>query len=366
MKSFFSKNSTALSIFFAWYIVLALNLNLTVSKQQLAKTFNPSVEDFLSLFKVHNIDQLLIFLFCYFLIKRVIALVSAKPCLGMRDWALYSVPAILFSSFMIVGFSFKTTGSATCIIFSKYQLFKSLFAGSGYFILFLCLVIVLFDKLDKILLFATEPASTNSHWNYFYSHPFIISYLILFACYIPYIVISYPALFMGDTPWQIIQGYNLKLVNHHPVFHTLLIHIFIVLGKLIHSYNFGIFLFAFFQLNLLIFVESFLIHMIIPLCAVVVVVCILYERENCNSFIERRLSYIGSHTLDIYVLHYFIVSNVKLSLLDDWLEKNGNVFLSVLITLFLSVIITFVSIYIGKILHKSKFIEVVTFGRIDK
>ena len=114
------------------------------------------------------------------------------------------------------------------------------------------------------------------------------------------------------------------------------------------------------------FVESFLIHMIIPLCAVVVVVCILYERENCNSFIERRLSYIGTHTLDIYVLHYFIVSNVKLSLLDDWLEKNGNVFLSVLITLFLSVIITFVSIYIGKILHKSKFIEVVTFGRIDK
>ena len=70
---------------------------------------------------------------------------------------------------------------------------------------------------------------------------------------------------MGDTIGQILQGYNIwfKLNNHHPVLHTLLLHCFIVLGKLIHSYNFGVFLFVFFQLNLFIAVISFSIMVLL-------------------------------------------------------------------------------------------------------
>ena len=179
MRSFFSKYSTAISIIVGWYIVLALNLNLAVTKQQIAKSFKPGVLDFLSLFKAHNVESLLIFLFCYILIKKVISLLTSKPSIGWKTWLLYSVPALLLSSFMIVGFSFKTTGFATCITFSKYQFFKSLFAGGGYFVLFLCLIILLFEKLDELTLFVTEPGSTESRWNCFYNHPFITSYLLL-------------------------------------------------------------------------------------------------------------------------------------------------------------------------------------------
>lgn len=276
MKSFFSKYSTAISIIFGWYIVLAVSINLAVTKQQMDKSFKPGVLDFLSLFKAHHVESLLIILFCYILIKKVISLLTSKPSTGWKTWFLYSVPALLLSSFMIAGYSFKTTGFATCITFSKYQFFKSLFAGGGYFVLFLCLIILLFEKLDELTMFVSEPGSTESRWNCFYNHPFIISYLLLLIFSIPYIIISYPGIFMGDTIGQILQGYNIwfdtnnnqpilldLLYNHHPILHTLLLHYFIVLGNLIHSYNFGIFLFAFFQLNLFIAVISFSIMVLL-------------------------------------------------------------------------------------------------------
>ncbi len=271
MKSFLSKYSAVISIFFSYYIILSLNLYSSVSKQQMVKTFKPDAVDFFSLFNAHNVEQLLRFLFCYILIKRVLALVSAKPSIDWKNWVLYSVPAVLFSSFMFIGFSFKTTGLATGIAFSKYQILKSFFAGGGFFILFLCLIVLLFERIDKISLFDTIQSSANSFWFFYNRHPFILSYLLLLSFYTPYIVISYPGIFMGDTWDQISQGYNLRflhpavnliseevrLINHHPVFHTLLLHSFIVVGKLIRSYNFGIFLFAFFQLNLFISVISF-------------------------------------------------------------------------------------------------------------
>ena len=127
MKFLLKKYSTVISIFFGWYIVIALNLDLAVSKQQLVKTFEPGVLTFLASFKTHNnVQFFLFFLFSYILLKKSIRVVTESPFAGWKNCLLYITPAALFSVFMIVGFSFKTTGFASCITFSKYQLFKSL------------------------------------------------------------------------------------------------------------------------------------------------------------------------------------------------------------------------------------------------
>lgn len=270
MKSFINKYSTAFSLFFGCYIVLALNVDLTVSKQQMEQTIK-------HIPTTYSIEQVLLYLFSYMLLKRCVLFVTAKPFLDRKQWFLCSIPAALFSSFMIVGFSFKTTGNFSCIFLSKYQLFKSLFVGGGYFILFLCLIIFLFDAIDNNSFFSAETVSADFYLGYFYRHPFIISYLILFVCCIPYIIISYPAILTVDAGNQIFQSFNIqsfrpylnlisedvKLNNHHPVFHSLLLHSFIVFGELICSYNFGLFLFAFFQLSLLISVVSFAIMILV-------------------------------------------------------------------------------------------------------
>lgn len=105
--------------------------------------------------------------------------------------------------------------------------------------------------------------------------PFSTTFFTIFIAYIPYIILSYPGLFMGDTHSQIVQCFNLKegtseslnlisenvrLNNHHPIIHSLLIHMFIVVGKAcFDSYNMGIFLYCFFQLIIFISIIALLI-----------------------------------------------------------------------------------------------------------
>ena len=267
MKLFLKEYSTAVSILFSLYIVTALNIDLA----------SPSN---LSLFKTHNLELVLLFFFNYRFLQKCISLVNTKTIMSLKDWLLYISPAVLFSAFMIIGFSFQIKGDASCIISSKYQLLKALFVAGGYFVLFLCIIVLLFEKLDKFSPFSAETVFQGS-WGYiFYKHPFITSFLILFICSIPYIVLSYPAIFLKwDTPDQILHGYNLQsfslylhlplisekvqIINHHPVVHTLLLHYFIVLGNLVRNYNFGVFLFAFVQLIFFITAISFLIVLLI-------------------------------------------------------------------------------------------------------
>lgn len=86
---------------------------------------------------------------------------------------------------------------------------------------------------------------------------------------------------MGDTSNQIAQCYNLKentsnylnlisenvrLNNHHPVVHSLLIHLFIMIGKTVfNSYNIGVFLYCSFQLVIVVSVIALLIKIYVKL-----------------------------------------------------------------------------------------------------
>lgn len=104
-------------------------------------------------------------------------------------------------------------------------------------------------------------------------------------------------------------------------------------------------------------------HIFTPFCAVIVVVWLFVEREDKTSWIEEQLSFIGKNTLDVYMIHYFIVSNINLLVVDRWLEANGNTPLSFVLSLTISVPITYASIGLGKILHKSNLIEKFVYGK---
>lgn len=107
-------------------------------------------------------------------------------------------------------------------------------------------------------------------------HPFLTVYLLFLIVDLPYIIATYPAMFWGDTPAQIMQGYNLRdetasylklidesinLNQHHPVPHTMLIHMCVALGRhLFGSYNVGIFIYAFLQFTFITLVIAYLVH----------------------------------------------------------------------------------------------------------
>lgn len=109
--------------------------------------------------------------------------------------------------------------------------------------------------------------------------------------------------------------------------------------------------------------ESLNHHIFLPFCMVTVVVSLFMARENASSCVERILEYVGKRTLDVYVIHYFFITHIHLSMVDKWLEDTNNVVLSLALSTFLAIIVTALSIGVGNILHKGKLIEKVAYGK---
>lgn len=188
--------------------------------------------------------------------------------------------AILFTMFMLLGYSFEQSDSWYLVRhFRNGQIIKTAVIGSGYFLFFLQVAAGVYYWFDHISI-----SQKKTEYNYFLMRcPFRASFLTLLIFYIPYVVIFYPAIFQGDTYSQIVQGYkeletsgiyymtNERLLSqsvfinqHHPVMHTLLIHAFLRIGEIIfHSLNIGIFLYSLFQWLICIAVISYGVQILV-------------------------------------------------------------------------------------------------------
>lgn len=109
--------------------------------------------------------------------------------------------------------------------------------------------------------------------------------------------------------------------------------------------------------------DSFNRHIVIPLCAVIVITTLFVSRHGCNSRLERGIEFVGRHTLDIYVIHYFILTTINLSVVDRWLTLSGNHFISLCLSSLIALLVLLCSIGIGMMLHRSPLIEAVVYGK---
>ena len=205
----------------------------------------------------------------------------------IKQWAII-LPAILFTMFMIFGYSFEQSDGWYLVRhFRNGQIVKTVLIGVGYFLFFLQVVAGVYCWFDRISIsqkrMELQKYGGNGYGNLLERCPFRISFLTLFIFYIPYVVIFYPTIFQGDTYSQIVQGYkeletsgiyymtNERLLSqdvfinqHHPVMHTLLIHAFLRIGeKLFRSLNIGIFLYSIFQWLICIVVISYGVQILV-------------------------------------------------------------------------------------------------------
>ena len=240
------------------------------------------------------------------------------------------LPSMLIALFLLIGISYNLTGSIELI--SSFSV--------GFFLMWILFVVmtVLLNYLIKKLygLFDKMPESSKLSgyrirkltWCYeFYEkHPYLSVYLLYLIVDLPYMIATYPALFWGDTPAQVMQGYNLKdetasylklldenvfLNQHHPVPHTLILHACIALGKNVFgSYNFGAFIFAFLQFTFITLVVAYAANY-------------LYKKNVPSLLILIMLVY--------YLLHPKIQNHMFLITKDI---IYGGFFILVLITLF--------------------------------
>lgn len=96
----------------------------------------------------------------------------------------------------------------------------------------------------------------------------------------------------------------------------------------------------------------------------------LFERRECNfSFWENQLAFLGKHSLDIYVLHFFLVyikGALRLDEFGRWLVETNNVILDFFICVVVAIPICYLSILLGKVLRESRFVRLVVFGEFGR
>ncbi len=184
-----------------------------------------------------------------------------------------TILAILFSLFMIVGYSYNVTDSWN-LIFGNTKLFLlSIIMFVGYFIFFNASINLLYEFIKTKS--KEESVTKNKIFNFIFNeHPFISTFIILFVCYLPYIIAFYPGILSPDPSNQIKQFYgiptkyndysvmldeNVTITNHHPVLHTVILGGLTYFGKTIGSENFGVFIYSILQTLFLITLLSYTI-----------------------------------------------------------------------------------------------------------
>ena len=135
---------------------------------------------------------------------------------------IYVLPAAIFAFFAIEGRFFETSNAVD--FFSNELFFVALSCLSciGYLVVYY-LSFVFFDYLVEHVLathllerFISVPVNRFVAWAE--RHPFGIAVVILGIMTCPLYVISYPAVFMGDTRYQLAQALGkTRLYGQHPI-----------------------------------------------------------------------------------------------------------------------------------------------------
>ncbi|MBQ0075449.1 MAG: acyltransferase [Prevotella sp.] len=103
-----------------------------------------------------------------------------------------------------------------------------------------------------------------------------------------------------------------------------------------------------------------------PTLAIIAIVYLFMQREGQNSKVEKWLSNIGKQTLDIYIYHgFFILGTLQLNLqyLKDWTVSTNNHVLCLIIATIVSVLLAYISIFIGKFVRTSDIVRKLVYGQ---
>lgn len=222
--------------------------------------------------------------FCVFLHFK--CLKNYKELLNVPSRFYISIPAILFALVSIGGYSIERSCDAAMYISGEgYDAILAVLFLLGLYVFFYYAIIdfyvffsIPFGKNKQCLSCSTEKGVglLQKYLSLIELRPFLTSFVTLACIYAPLACISYPGLFKWDLDQQILQafpefkaglssytvGYQIDpdvfLCNHHPIVHTVLVHICIKLGLLLfNDANAGAFLWTFLQFLFFLFAVSY-------------------------------------------------------------------------------------------------------------
>lgn len=187
----------------------------------------------------------------FFVVLAFIAYSHLIPKINKR-LLKWNIPfSVIATVFLLLCDSYYQVASWDNVFGSFSAIVVSAVKGAGIAVL----VFFMYDIINRI---SIEKLSTAEKSNF---KDFAKITLIMFACWIPYMIIFSPGLMNCDVNDQFAQVMGNREVcwtttaaegetilnNHHPIFHTLLLGVFLKLGEAIGSYFIGIELFSILQ-----------------------------------------------------------------------------------------------------------------------
>lgn len=86
------------------------------------------------------------------------------------------------------------------------------------------------------------------------------------------------------------------------------------------------------------------------------------SRENMKTKLENQLALIGKYSLEVYIFHYFFLVNTNISFIQSWAMTTHNGLIELLLLVVISVIIAYLSMFIGWLFHQEKLLSRIVYG----
>ena len=236
------------------------------------------------------------------------------------------IPALFFAAFSVVGFAFAMDSTPERLYASKMAMLKAAGAFAGYTLVFCGILNGVFNWLgERPTPSVPENAELRGYAGWLTRRPFLTAFFTLLVGYIPYIVASWPALFMGDCQTIIPQGFGvIPITTHHPVPYTLfLCGVLKAEYALLQSWNAAIFVFAMLQLLFFLTVMAWSVRVLIRKAGCTWKWALLLE---CWYVFGPRISnYMFVITKDVWYAAFLLLFGVSLFcvLREGWTKQNA-------------------------------------------
>lgn len=223
-------------------IVMCLNINL----------------EYCALEEIFNGNSVLYIIYWIFTYKILVGTIEIKD---KRAKICCTILGIIFGLCEVLGYSIMQTDSLSLVLGSKLAILKSFCKLIGYSTIFYGILLLLFTKMIPSI---KDKFSEKKEWDYFTNNKksFLLTTVLILVAYLPYFLHEYPGFISTDTISEMATGlYSMDyIVNHHPVFHIVLISIAMNFGKLIGNYNLAVGIFTIFQMIFIAITFSFVLY----------------------------------------------------------------------------------------------------------
>ena len=203
-----------------------------------AGTFAEKLTAFLPVLGERMFPQGILFFILFLLLYRALL----RRIKSMDFSAAAAAAATLFTFYLLAGECADRYADLSCLFSNMPQVIISLLKISGYFPLFYTAVRAGFAVLDGR---SDKPVSGKVSFQIFEKHSFILPFLIILICWLPYLIAFYPGFVPSDGLKQLNNFFGSgNFTDNHPAFSSMLMGWAMMLGRKLGSDNLGLFLFT--------------------------------------------------------------------------------------------------------------------------